>query len=116
MKPAYGDAVANALCRHDYETGTAVEVNAFMDTVQIVSPGLFPEGDLPERHLEGVASEFVVVRGCCPMKRGPRRGGRRGRKKEKGPFCYAEARAFFEARYPLTTLNARASPDCTCIG
>ena len=59
---------------------------------------------------------IVVVRGCCPMKRGPRRGGRRGRKKEKGPFCYAEARAFFEARYPLTTLNARASPDCTCIG
>lgn len=29
-----------------------------MDTVQIVSPGLFPEGDSPERHLEGVASEF----------------------------------------------------------
>ena len=47
-----------ALCHRDYATGIAVEVNVFMDTVQIVSPGLFPEGDLPERHLEGVASEF----------------------------------------------------------
>lgn len=42
--------------------------------------------------------------------------GEGGVAKREGPFCYAEARAFFEARYPLTTLNARASPDCTCIG
>lgn len=55
---AIREAVANALCHRDYTTGTAVEVNVFMDTVQIVSPGLFPEGDSPERHLEGVASEF----------------------------------------------------------
>lgn len=41
-----------------YATGTAVEVNVFIDTIQIVGPGLFPEGDSPERHLEGVASEF----------------------------------------------------------
>ena len=55
---AIREAVANALCHRDYTTGTAVEVNVFMDTVQIVSPGLFPKGDSPERHLEGVASEF----------------------------------------------------------
>lgn len=55
---AIREAVANALCHRDYETGTAVEVNVFMDTVQIVSPGLFPEGDSPQEHLEGVASEF----------------------------------------------------------
>ena len=55
---AIREAVANALCHRDYATGTAVEVNVFMDTVQIVSSGLFPEGDSPERHLEGVASEF----------------------------------------------------------
>lgn len=55
---AIREAVANALCHSDYTTGTAVEVNVFMDTVQIVSPGLFPEGDSPERHLEGAASEF----------------------------------------------------------
>ena len=29
-----------------------------MDTVHIVSPGLFPEGDSPERHLEGVTGGF----------------------------------------------------------
>lgn len=52
------EASNKALCHCDYATGTAVEVNVFMDTVQIVSPGLFPEGDSPERHLEGVASEF----------------------------------------------------------
>lgn len=57
---AIREAVANALCHRDYTTGTAVEVNVFMDTVQIVSPGLFPEGDSPERHLEGVASEFSL--------------------------------------------------------
>lgn len=51
--------VSDATLRHrDYATGTTVEVNMFMDTVQIVSPGLFPEGDSSERHLEGVASEF----------------------------------------------------------
>ena len=55
---AIREAVANALCHRDYETGTAVEVNVYMDTVQIVSPGLFPEGDSPQEHLEGVASEF----------------------------------------------------------
>lgn len=55
---AIREAVANALCHRDYTTGTSVEVNVFMDTVQIVSPGLFPEDDSPEKHLEGTASEF----------------------------------------------------------
>ena len=41
---AIREAVANALCHRDYTTGTAVEVNVFMDTVQIVSPGLFRAG------------------------------------------------------------------------
>ena len=55
---AIREAVANALCHRDYTIKTAVEVNVFMDTVQIVSPGLFPKGDSPERHLDGAASEF----------------------------------------------------------
>lgn len=55
---AIREAVANALCHRDYTTGTAVKVNVFMDTVQIVSPGLFPEGDSPQEHLDGTASEF----------------------------------------------------------
>lgn len=57
---AIREAVANALCHRDYETGTAVEVNVYMDTVQIVSPGLFPEGDSPQEHLDGTASEFCL--------------------------------------------------------
>lgn len=47
------EAVANALCHRDYTTGTAVEVNVYMDFVEVVSPGLFPEGDTPENHLAG---------------------------------------------------------------
>lgn len=47
------EAVANALCHRDYTTGTAVEVNVYMDFVEVVSPGLFPEGDAPENHLAG---------------------------------------------------------------
>lgn len=66
---AIREAVANALCHRDYTTGTAVEVNVFMDTVQIVSPGLFPEGDSPQEHLDGTASEFglrnpAIARTC----------------------------------------------------
>ena len=57
---AIREAVANALCHRDYETGAAVEVNVFMDTVQIVSPGPFPEGDSPQEHLDGTASEFCL--------------------------------------------------------
>ena len=50
---AVREAVANALCHRDYTTGTAVEVNVYMDFVEVVSPGLFPEGDAPENHLAG---------------------------------------------------------------
>lgn len=55
---AIREAVANALCHRDYTTGTAVEVNVYMDTVEIVSPGLFPQGDSPEKHLTGEAGIF----------------------------------------------------------
>ena len=55
---AIREAVANALCHRDYTVKTAVQVNVFMDTVRIVSPGLFPKGDSPEHHLDGAASEF----------------------------------------------------------
>lgn len=55
---AIREAIANALCHRDYLTGTAVEINVYMDTVEIVNPGLFPEGDSPERHLEGRAGSF----------------------------------------------------------
>ena len=44
---------ANALCHRDYTTGTSVQVNVYMDFIEIMSPGLFPEGDSPDRHLEG---------------------------------------------------------------
>lgn len=52
-REAVREAVANALCHRDYTTGTAVEVNVYTDFVEVVSPGLFPEGDSPENHLEG---------------------------------------------------------------
>ena len=52
-REAVREAVANALCHRDYTTGTAVEVNVNMDFVEVVSPGLFPEGDAPENHLAG---------------------------------------------------------------
>lgn len=35
-----------------------VQVNVYMDFVEIVSPGLFPEGDSPDRHLEGSGGDF----------------------------------------------------------
>lgn len=38
---------ANALCHRDYTTGTSVQINVYMDFIEIVSPGLFPEGDPP---------------------------------------------------------------------
>lgn len=43
----------NAFCHRDYNHGSAVELNIFPDTVEIVNPGLFPEGDSPENHIEG---------------------------------------------------------------
>lgn len=52
-REAVREAIANALCHRDYATGTAVEVNVYMDFVEVVSPGLFPEGDAPENHLAG---------------------------------------------------------------
>ena len=52
-REAVREAVANALCHRDYTTGTAVEVNVYMDFVEAASPGLFPEGDAPENHLAG---------------------------------------------------------------
>ncbi len=52
-REAVREAIANALCHRDYATGTAVEVNVYMDFVEVVSPGLFPEGDSPENHLMG---------------------------------------------------------------
>ena len=52
-REAVREAIANALCHRDYTTGTAVEVNVYMDFVEVVSPGLFPEGDAPENHLAG---------------------------------------------------------------
>ena len=55
---AIREALANALCHRDYTTGTSVQVNVFKDFVEIASPGLFPEGDSPEKHLSGDANEF----------------------------------------------------------
>ena len=52
-REAVREGGANALCHRDYTTGTAVEVNVYMDFVEVVSPGLFPEGDAPENHLAG---------------------------------------------------------------
>lgn len=52
-REAVREVIANALCHRDYTTGTSVQVNVYMDFIEIVSPGLFPEGDSPDRHLEG---------------------------------------------------------------
>lgn len=52
-REAIREAIANAFCHRDYNHGSAVELNIFPDTVEIVNPGLFPEGDSPENHIEG---------------------------------------------------------------
>lgn len=52
-REAARQAIANALCHRDYETGTSVQVNVYMDFVEIVSLGLFPEGYSPDRHPQG---------------------------------------------------------------
>jgi len=41
-REAVREAVANALCHRDYTTGTAVEVNVYMDFVEVVSPASSP--------------------------------------------------------------------------
>lgn len=57
-REAVREAIANALCHRDYETGTSVQVNVYMDFIEVVSPGPFPEGDSPDRHFEGSGSDF----------------------------------------------------------
>lgn len=57
-REAVREAIPNALCHRDYATGTSVQVNVYMDFIEIVSPGLLPEGDSPERHLEGSGGDF----------------------------------------------------------
>ncbi len=52
-REAIREAIAKAFCHRDYNHGSAVELNIFPDTVEIVNPGLFPEGDSPENHIEG---------------------------------------------------------------
>lgn len=52
-REAIREAIANAFCHRDYTVGSAVELNIFPDTIEIVNPGLFPEGDSPENHIEG---------------------------------------------------------------
>lgn len=52
-REAIREAIANAFCHRDYTVGFAVELNISPDTVEIVNPGLFPEGDSPENHIEG---------------------------------------------------------------
>lgn len=54
------ESIANALCHRDYTSGTAIEVNVYMDFVEIVNPGLFPEGDCPENHLKGTGGDFKL--------------------------------------------------------
>ncbi len=57
-REAVREAIANALCHRDCLSGTAVEVNVYMDFVEIVNPGLFPEGDSPDKHLDGSVGDF----------------------------------------------------------
>ena len=57
-REAVRETIANALCHRDYETGTSVQVNVYMDFIEVVSPGPFPEGDSPDRHFEGSGSDF----------------------------------------------------------
>ena len=52
-REAIREAIVNALCHRDCTVGLAVGLNISPDTVEIVNPGLFPEGDSPETHIEG---------------------------------------------------------------
>ena len=46
-REAVREAIANALCHRDYETGTSVQVNVYMDFVEIVSPARSPRATPP---------------------------------------------------------------------
>lgn len=52
---AVREAIANALVHRDYDNPAAVEVCVYRDTVEIVNPGTFPDGDSPDLHIEGKA-------------------------------------------------------------
>lgn len=53
-QPAVREAIVNALCHREYGMrGMTVDIDIFMDTVEITNPGLFPVGDSPEDHLTG---------------------------------------------------------------
>ena len=41
-REAVREAIANALCHRDYATGTSVQVNVYMDFIEIVTPGCSP--------------------------------------------------------------------------
>ena len=65
-REAVREGGANALCHRDYTTGTAVEVNVYMDFVEVVSPGLFPEGGALETiWREETAASSSATRASC---------------------------------------------------
>ena len=57
---AVREAVANALCHRNYMVEVPVQVNVYRDTVEICNPGLFPNGDSPEKHLDGETGNYVI--------------------------------------------------------
>ncbi len=50
---AVREALINAFAHRSYRTDLAVQVEIYPDTVEIFSPGWFPEGHTPEAHLNG---------------------------------------------------------------
>lgn len=50
---AVREALFNAFCHRDYQSGGAVQIDIFWDHVDIYNPGLFPAGYTPEEYLEG---------------------------------------------------------------
>lgn len=50
---AVREALVNAFVHRDWTRGACVQVDIFYDSVEILSPGWFIEGQSPEAHLEG---------------------------------------------------------------
>lgn len=50
---AIREALVNAFVHRDWARGACVQVDIFYDSVEILSPGWFIEGQSPEAHLEG---------------------------------------------------------------
>lgn len=53
---AVKEALMNAYAHRDWSAGGCVQIDIFTDTVEILSPGWFVEGQDPDEHLSGIST------------------------------------------------------------